>query len=317
MIPLCYPCVKRQLFNILLHNNQGCERNLDTEKCTALLCVLESGSITAAAEKLGYTVSGVSRMMAALEAESGFPLLVRRKSGVAPTEDCLRVLPTVKELARLGHLYEARCASVCGLVSGVIRVGSVYSAYFDWLAKTASDFLTRHPGIEIRFLQGSSSEFYSLLGEHEVDFCIVSRREGDYDFHLLKSDPLMAWLPAGHPCAGKDFYPLQDYEKDPYIETYPGQDTDNNRAFHANGLAPHGRFLSVDVQATRAMVAAGLGVSLNNAILSYKLDLSGITVLPTQPQFEVEIGIAAPRQPDRSPAAEEFLKFAIARLPDC
>ena len=60
---------------------------MDTDKCAALLCVLESGSITAAAEKLGYTVSGISRMMAALEAESGFPLLLRSKNGVVPTED--------------------------------------------------------------------------------------------------------------------------------------------------------------------------------------------------------------------------------------
>ena len=37
---------------------------MDTEKCAALLCVLEKGSITAAADQLGYTVSGVSRMMA-------------------------------------------------------------------------------------------------------------------------------------------------------------------------------------------------------------------------------------------------------------
>ena len=50
---------------------------MDTEKCAALLCVIESGSITAAADKLGYTVSGVSRMMSAMETESGFPLLVR------------------------------------------------------------------------------------------------------------------------------------------------------------------------------------------------------------------------------------------------
>ena len=290
---------------------------MDTEKCTALLCVLESGSITAAAEKLGYTVSGVSRMMASLEAESGFPLLVRSKNGVVPTEDCRGLLPTVKELARLGRLYEARCAAVRGLDTGVIRVGSVYSAYYDWLARTAADFSAVHPGIEIRFLQGSSSEFYSLLAEHAVDFCIVSRREGDYDFHVLKTDPLMAWVPAGHPCAGKDCYPLENFEKDPYIDTYPGQDTDNNRAFRLHGLAPHGRFLSVDVHATRAMVAAGLGVSLNNSILSHSLDLSGISVLPTQPICEVEIGIAAPRQADRSPAAERFLTYATDHLPVC
>ena len=135
---------------------------MDTEKCAALLCVIESGSITAAADTLGYTVSGVSRMMAAMETESGFPLLVRSKSGVVPTEDCLRLLPTVKELARLGGLYEERTSAVRGLETGVIRVGSVYSAYYDWLAQMIASFSSLHPGIEIRFLQGSSSEFYSL-----------------------------------------------------------------------------------------------------------------------------------------------------------
>ena len=288
---------------------------MDTAKCAALLCVLESGSITAAAERLGYTVSGVSRMMAALEDESGFPLLVRSKNGVIATEDCKALLPTIKDLARIGQLYEARCAAVRGLDTGVIRVGSVYSAYYDWLAQTASDFSARHPGIEIRFLQGSSSEFYALLAEHAVDFCIVSRREGAYDFHILKTDPLVAWVPACHPCAEKAFYPLGDFEKDPYIDTYPGQDTDNSRAFRSHGLAPHGQFLSVDVQATRAMVAAGLGVSLNNSLLSHGLDLTGIAVLPTRPRCEVEIGIAAPCRADRSPAAERFLEYALSNLP--
>ena len=289
---------------------------MDTEKCAALLCVLESGSITAAAEKLGYTVSGISRMMAALEAESGFPLLLRSKTGVVPTEDCRHMLPTLQELARLGALYEARSSAVRGLDTGVIRVGSVYGAYYDWLAQTIAAFSKRHPGIEVRFLQGSSSEFYAQLTRHELDFSIVSRREGDYEFHLLRKDPLLAWLPRNHPCVKNGIYPLGDFETDPYIDTFPGQETDNSRAFRANGIAPHSRFLSKDVQATHAMVAAGLGVALNNAILAYGLDLSDIITLPTDPPVEVEIGIAAPRKEDRSPAAEHFLKYALDHLPD-
>ena len=289
---------------------------MDTEKCAALLCVLESGSITAAAEKLGYTVSGISRMMAALEAESGFPLLLRSKTGVVPTEDCRHMLPTLQELARLGALYEARSSAVRGLDTGVIRVGSVYGAYYDWLAQTIAAFSKRHPGIEVRFLQGSSSEFYAQLTRHELDFSIVSRREGDYEFHLLRQDSLLAWLPRNHPCVKNGIYPLGDFETDPYIDTFPGQETDNSRAFRANGIAPRSRFLSKDVQATHAMVAAGLGVALNNAILAYGLDLSDIITLPTDPPVEVEIGIAAPRKEDRSPAAEHFLKYALDHLPD-
>ena len=55
---------------------------MDTEKCRALLAVLEAGSLSAAAEKLDYTPSGLSRMMAALEQELGFPLLSRSHSGL-------------------------------------------------------------------------------------------------------------------------------------------------------------------------------------------------------------------------------------------
>ena len=287
---------------------------MDTEKCGALLCVLESGSISAAAEKLGYTVSGVSRMMAALEAESGFPLLIRSKRGIVPTEDCRRMLPTVRELARLGVLYRERSSAVRGLETGVIRIGSVYSTYYDWLAQTIAGFSAQYPGIEIRFLQGNSSEFYARLSEHEADFCIVSRRDSDHEFHLLRKDPLVAWVPGDHPCVKEGFFPLENFETEPYIETYPDQETDNSLAFRANGLTPHSRFLSVDVQATRAMVAAGLGVSLNNAILARSLDLSGIATLPTRPLYEVEIGIAVPRKEHRSPAADRFLRYALDRL---
>ena len=35
---------------------------MDTEKCRALLCTIETGSLSAAAERLGYTPSGISRM---------------------------------------------------------------------------------------------------------------------------------------------------------------------------------------------------------------------------------------------------------------
>jgi DNA-binding transcriptional LysR family regulator len=288
---------------------------MDTEKCAALLRVLESGSITAAAEQLGYTVSGVSRMMAALEAESGFPLLVRGKGGVLPTAECEKMLPTVRELAHLGQLYTERCSAIRGLGTGQIRIGSVYSAYYDWLSQTMARFSGQHPGIEVRFLQGSSSEFYGMLAEHEVDFCIVSRREGNYDFYSLRRDPLTAWVRADHPRVRDGVYPLKDFETEAYVETYPGQDTDNSRAFRANGLTPRGQFLSLDVQSTKAMVAAGLGVSLNNAILAHGLDLSGIAVLPTEPLCEVEIGIAAPHREDRSPAAEAFLSLALKNLP--
>ena len=289
---------------------------MDIEKCAALLRVLETGSLSAAAEELGYTPSGVSRMMAALEAETGFPLLVRSRGGVEPTEECKALLPTVRELARLGRHYAEQAAALRGVEIGTVRVGSVYAVYYDWLAETIAGFCAAHPGIEVEFLHGSSAELCASIENHEADFAIVSRREGGFDFRPLLQDPLLAWVPENHPRVHDGVYPLRDFLADPYISTYAGQDTDNARAFAQNHLEPQARYSSANVRSTYAMVAAGLGVSLNNAVLSYGLSLDHIAVLPTEPAYYVEIGVAAPAAGERSPAAEAFYRYAMAHLPE-
>ena len=83
---------------------------MDIEKCEALLTVLELGNLSAAASALGYTPSGISRMMQSLEEDAGFPLLTRGRNGVAPTSECLQLLPAVREMARAGRLYRERSA---------------------------------------------------------------------------------------------------------------------------------------------------------------------------------------------------------------
>ena len=59
---------------------------MDTEKCKVLLRAVDTGSFTAAAEELGYTPSGVTHMMNALEEDLGIVLLRRSRSGVTLTE---------------------------------------------------------------------------------------------------------------------------------------------------------------------------------------------------------------------------------------
>lgn len=76
---------------------------MDTEKCTVLLTAIDQGSLSGAAEALGYTPSGVSRLVASLEAELGLPLLVRGKGGVTPTPECEALRPRFAELASLGR----------------------------------------------------------------------------------------------------------------------------------------------------------------------------------------------------------------------
>ena len=63
-----------------------------------------------------------------------------------------------------------------------------------------------------------------------------------------------------------------------------------------------------------AMVQAGLGVSLNNQLITRGWDTTGIVILPVDPPQYAEIGIAAPAPEELSPAAKRFLAFARQTL---
>ena len=68
---------------------------MDTKKYEALLASARLGSFTKAAQELGYTQSGLTHMMNALEQELGFPLLERGHYGTRLTERGAELEPAI------------------------------------------------------------------------------------------------------------------------------------------------------------------------------------------------------------------------------
>src|SRR3954468_20405348 len=110
----CIELIKRSSHNCLsiktkqFHLSASSSVNLN--RLAAFAAVVESGSFTAAAEKLGLSKAMVSQHVGRLEAELGQSLLVRTTRKVTPTEagiafhaDCARVLRDIEEaVARAG-----------------------------------------------------------------------------------------------------------------------------------------------------------------------------------------------------------------------
>ena len=285
---------------------------MDTEKCTVLLTAIDQGSLSGAAEALGYTPSGVSRLVASLEAELGLPLLVRGKGGVTPTPECEALRPRFAELASLGRACRDEAAAVRGLEAGTLTVGSAYRQFYRQLAGIIAAFHDEHPGIAVNLVEANSSILLASLERRELDFAIMSRREGDHRWTPLLRDPMVAVLPADHPWAGRKTFPIERYAEEPFIEVYPGEDCDNARTLAACGVKPRPRYTVRDTHAAFALVEAGLGITLMNDI--YARDTrSAIAFMPLAPRTDIEIGVATPASA-LSPALAAFEDFALPRL---
>ena len=290
---------------------------MDTEKCRALFEILKCGSFSAAAEKMGYTPSGLSRMMASMEEDAGFPLLIRSRDGVRATKECERMLPVYREFIAVDEKYRQTKSDVLGLHTGTVVVGTAYSIYYKWFSAVIADFKKEYPGIEVKINDGKSSELYRMIAAQEMDFCIVSRRVGEVSWYPLFDDPLVAIVSAESELAARGSFPVKMFETESYIETFRGQDTDNARMFRKNHIQPNIRFETEDTYASYRMVEAGLGVSLSNYIESKeRSEDKSVRLMELNPPQIVEIGIATPTEAFISPAAKKFRDFAMKYIGD-
>lgn len=168
---------------------------MDTERWQILLKAIDRGSLRAAADEMGFTVSGISRSVATLEKELGFALLYRAKSGVQPTAECRQLLPSVRELLFAQERLEQTAAKVRGADCGTIVIGTAYNCYYEWVTRMMAAFRTRHPGVVIKIVNGTSSELAEMLLDHRTDFCLISHRDSLPVWLPIRQDELMVLLP--------------------------------------------------------------------------------------------------------------------------
>ena len=282
---------------------------MDTEKCRVLLRVIELGSISAAAEDLGYTPSGISKMMAAFEAELGFTLLLRSRGGVRPTRECEHMMPLFRRLADDYTLARETADSLLGIETGEIYVGTPYPVFFRPLSRLISDFCSKYPGVHVGIIEGMSSELADRVSQRQADFCIISKREGDFEFIPLTEDPFIALVSSGHPLTQKGFVTPEDLASEPFIMMHPEVDTDCSRYLEENGIVPDIRFSCSDTLAAYHMVEARLGITLENSIYT-SLFSGNVAALPLSPRCAIPIGIAIPDESHQSPAAKRFIELS-------
>jgi DNA-binding transcriptional LysR family regulator len=281
---------------------------MDIIKCEILLKALDLGSLSAAATELGYTPSGVTRMVNALEKEIGFPLIARNSKGILLTDNGRQMLPILRELAHWHELALQRSAEIRGLTVGNLNIGAYYSVAAGWLPRIIQIFQADFPGISIHMQEGGNKDLVRWLEERRVDFAIYTRHEFNGDWIPLKKDQLVAWLPDKHPWAQQAALPIESIDGAPFIKPFPNLQTDTEQLLADEGLTPDIKFTTSDNYSAYCMVAAGLGMSINNELMAR--DWTGnVAIRPLDPPHYITLGIALPSLQDASPAAKKFISY--------
>ncbi|AZF05451.1 LysR family transcriptional regulator [Pseudomonas sp. R5-89-07] len=165
----------------------------DLELLHSLVCVVDEGSFTRAAERVHRTQSTVSQQIRKLEESVGQVLLVRDRSGqhVSPTEHGELLTQYARRLLNLSR--EARDALSTEASVVPVRLGVPEDFDAARMASMLSGFVRARPEARLETVSGMSCDLRRQLERGEIDIALVKREVGAGECHASWPEPLV-WV---------------------------------------------------------------------------------------------------------------------------
>ncbi len=129
---------------------------IDVEALIAFSAVMDAGSFSGAAERLGQTPSGVSRTIARLEKQLGLTLLQRTTRRLHLTEEGAWLLGRARALLADLANTEAEAAARRSQPAGLVRVNAATPALDHLLAPLVPAFLDAYPLVRLELTSGET-----------------------------------------------------------------------------------------------------------------------------------------------------------------
>lgn len=281
---------------------------MNIQKYEAFLKTVEMGSLTKAAQALGYTQSGISHMLSALEKEWSLTLLSRDRSGIRITSDGLQLLPFIRNICNVHRELISEIGNLHGLQSGLIRIGTFTSVAVHWLPNMIKTFQNEYPNINFELLHGDYTEIENWIVEGRADcgFLRLPARAG-LEGIFLEQDRLMVILPEQHPLADCEFFPINKLSKEPFILLEEGAENEITAIFESNHMKPNVRFTARDDYAIISMVESGLGISILPELVLHRTPYKIVKKELDTPAYR-KLGIVLKNIQHASPSMKRFLQ---------
>ncbi len=139
------------------------------DEMQAFITVIDAASITAAAEQLGQTPSGVSRALARLEEKLGTTLLTRTTRRLQLSDEGEAFLHQARSIIAAVEAAEEQIAARRERPSGRLRVDAAMPFMLHVIAPLVAGYRARYPEVALEL---NSSERYIDLLERRTDVAI-------------------------------------------------------------------------------------------------------------------------------------------------
>lgn len=224
--------------------------------------VVESGSFTKAGQLLSLTQSAISHIVSALEAELGFTLLYRNRSGISMTTEGQKMYQHALDMLKKAELIKQEAAAIVGVESGILKVGCFPSLSANKLPDIIVNFQEKYPRIELKIYEGNYYEIEEWIAAGTIDLGFSAIPHESFDFIPLWEDEMVVIVSPDHPFSTRDTVSIEEIEAEPCIMPKYGCDVLIKQICKENNVHPSVKYEMEDNNTILAMVSKGLGISI-------------------------------------------------------
>lgn len=297
---------------------------LSLHQLRCFLTVYEHGSLTAAADHLGYAQPSISEQVRSLEKSLGVELFARRGRGVTPTAAAEALRPHAERTVESAEEARRAVQAVNALETGTIRFGMFGTARLYASAELIADVLRRHPGVRVELVGQNSSDVSEDLRRGRIEAAMIAvpqvHSEGmsvtpvaHDELVYISKDPERLRTPVTAQRLAKASLVMAE-------TTWRAEDSTRivlRGMLHAAGLNPRTRIEVEDVETAVELVGMGLADSVVPRGVADQLLhrlAPGVGFVSLRPRQVDTIGIVHRKGAALSPAARLMIELATTRI---
>jgi len=286
----------------------------------ALRAVVTTGSVTQAAEALHITQPAVSRIIAGLEEELGFPVFARHRGrltitaqGEAFYREASRALSGLDEIPLIGRQIKNGGGTT-------LRIFSMSSAVNDILPRALTELRRKYPAVLVNLeIRGGREVTHWGPGRH-FDLGIVMVPSG----HLepFATVPAYVVMPGGHPLSRKKVISLKDLATEQLV-MMPSTSIIRrwlDGEFDRARIAPTVALETSSMMSAAHYATMGVGLTIADPFAVMAIPHRNFVLRPLDPTLSFAFGFVLPTERPPSAIVTDFMntvgQVANALLPD-
>lgn len=284
----------------------------------SFMAVVETGSITEAANELYVTQPSVSAAVAALSKELGVELTQRVGRNVELRPAGKAFAPYAAHVIGLLDQGKRAAGEAAAAVDRELRIAAVTTAAEHIVPPLMRDFSALHPELNLALEVGNREQVFRRVANHQLDVAIAGRPPpgGELAGEAFMENPIMLITAPEDPLASRRAVPVAELGERPWLLRERGSGT---RLMTEEFLAAHDlqpQLLTLGSNgAIKQAARAGLGVSFQSrATIALELEhgiLGTVSVLEPLPRRQWFV-----LWPAKGPLlghVEEFLAFVLSK----